>query len=158
MQAYQKIKDTESSTLGASADLTDASECGREDQCNSLDEDQDYMDGEGKPKPTESMMGSLGLILVVVTLLQLMLFSPEIFRALVNMGKPNEQVFLGTVQKVTFIGGFGTSTQVDTENQTLLLRGAASLQHGARLERRKGFWDPEVCDLQTGACWELMSQ
>ncbi|MDO8767373.1 MAG: hypothetical protein Q7K57_01430 [Burkholderiaceae bacterium] len=129
-----------------------------EDPCDLPEEDQEYMDSEEKPKPRESMLGSLGLILVVFALLQVMLFSPEIFRALVNMGKPDVRVFLGTVQKVTYVGGFGTSTQVDTENQTLLLRGAASFKLGAQLERRKGFWDTEVCELQTGACWDLKSQ
>jgi hypothetical protein len=113
---------------------------------------------EFSPKPKDSDISALGLILLFALLIQITIFSPQIIGAIANLVKPSERVFLGTVQKVTFIGGFGASTQVDTESHSVLLRGAANIRQGARLERRKDSWAVQVCDMQTGACWDLISQ
>ena len=161
MQASQKSEDTQSRapvTSGISSAASDTAEDDCEYQDDPLDGDPSGLHCDHHPRPRESSLSEPALILLLVMGLMAIWFSPEIIRALANSGEPRERVLLGSVQKVTFIGGLAPSTQVDTESQTFLLRGAASLPQGARLERRKWLGDPEVCDLQSGACWQLMSQ
>lgn len=158
MAPTEETKNTESGNPAISANHEDGREEGRRDPCGLADEEPEDSDCADKPKPADSTMSSLGLILVMAVAFQLLWFSPRLIRAVANLGQPDERVWLGTVRKVTFIGGFTTATQVDTETRTLLLRGAAGLQPGATLERRKGFWDTQACELQTGACWDLLSR
>ncbi|WP_114968236.1 hypothetical protein [Rhodoferax ferrireducens] len=158
MPPTEETKNTKSGSPAISANQEDEREEGRRDPCELADEELEDPDCADKPKPADSTMSSLGLILAMAVAFQLLWFSPRIIRAVANLGQPDERVLLGTVRKVTFIGGFSTATQIDTETQTLLLRGAASLQPGASLERRKGFWDTQACELQTGACWDLLSR
>ena len=99
-----------------------------------------------------------GFILVLALGLTLTLFLHQIIRAVANVGAPDERVYLGVVKRVSYIGGVRTSTQVDTDSRTLLLRGAVNVKLGAALERRKGRWDTEVCEQQSGNCWTLESQ
>ena len=127
-------------------------------QGESLDPELAQRPCQDSPKPKDSDISAIGLILIFALLIQITIFSPQIVGALTNLVKPSERAFLGTVQKVTFIGGFGTSTQVDTESHSVLLRGAASIRQGVRLERRKDSWAVQVCDMQTSACWDLLSQ
>jgi hypothetical protein len=100
----------------------------------------------------------LGFIVLIVLSLQLIVFWPEISHWVAHLGDPTERVWLGTVRKVTFVGGLGHATQIDTENQSVLLRGSVSLLLGTALERRNRWGDEEVCDLKSGACWELLSR
>ena len=164
MAPTEETKNTESGSPAASD--KDAPEDCRQYPCELADGEPEDPDRDDKPKPADSTMSSLGLILVMVMVMvmvmaiafQILWFSPRLIRAVANLGQPDERVWLGTVRKVTFIGGFSTSTQVDTETQTLLLRGAVGLKPGATLERRKGFWDTQACEPQTGACWDLLSR
>lgn len=161
MQASQKSEETRSRvpvTSGISSAASDTPEDGCEHQEDTLDGDPSDLTCGQRPRPRESSLSELALILLLVMGLQAIWFSPEIIRAVANSGEPRERVLLGSVQKVSFIGGLVPSTQVNTESQTLLLRGAASLPQGAWLERRKWWGDPEVCETQSGACWQLMSQ
>lgn len=158
MQARQHSEDTQSFTSVTSSHPPDMPEDGCEHQGAPLDDDWRRPDCGEQPRPGESNLPDLVLIVLLVMGLQAIWFSPEIIRAVANSGEPRERTFLGTVQKVTFVGGLMPSTQVDTQSQTLLLRGAASLAQGARLERRRWWGDPEVCDMQSGACWQIMSQ
>jgi hypothetical protein len=158
MAPTEETKNTESGSPATPDKLEDAPKDGRRDPCELADGEPEDLDCADKPKPADSTMSSLGLILVMAVAFQLLWFSPRLVRAVANLGQPDERVWLGTVRKVTFIGGFSTSTQVDTETQTLLLRGAAGLQPGATLERRKGFWDTQACEPQTDACWDLLSR
>jgi hypothetical protein len=64
---------------------------------------------------------------------------------------------LGTVQKITYVGGFAYATQVETDTQTLLLSGSVALQKGDHLERRDGPWSTEVCHRLSQQCWDLRS-
>ncbi len=64
---------------------------------------------------------------------------------------------LGTVQKITYVGGFAYATQVETDTQTLLLSGSVALQKGDSLERRDGPWSTEVCHRLSQQCWDLRS-
>lgn len=148
-------------TPGASCAAPDtpenACECQDDLQGDLSDGDYGCPDCCEQPGPKKSGLPDLAFIVLLVMASQAIWFSPEIIRAVAKSGEIRERVFLGTVQRVTFIGGLVPSTQVDTENQTFLLRGAASLAQGARLERRRWLGDPEVCDMQSGECWQLMS-
>jgi hypothetical protein len=126
-------------------------------QCERFDQELAQQECEDPPKPKGTDRSALGLIIVFALLIQATIYSPQIVGALTNLTQPGERVFLGTVQKVAFTGGLGTATQVDTESHTLLLRGAASFRQGARLERRKGWWAMQACDMQTSACWDLIN-
>lgn len=69
-----------------------------------------------------------------------------------------EREYLGVLQKITYVGSFGVDTQIETESQTLLLRGSADLNKGARLERREGLFDIQVCVVGTESCWGLRNR
>jgi hypothetical protein len=69
-----------------------------------------------------------------------------------------EREYLGVLQKITYVGSFGVDTQIETESQTLLLRGSADLNKGARLERREGLFDIQVCVVGTDSCWGLRNR
>jgi hypothetical protein len=144
-------------TGGAEAGQTSTPSNACTDQCERFDQELAQQECEDPPKPKGTDRSALGLIIVFALLIQATIYSPQIVGALTNLTQPGERVFLGTVQKVAFTGGLGTATQVDTESHTLLLRGAASLTPGARLERRKGWWAMQACDMQTSACWDLIN-
>lgn len=61
--------------------------------------------------------------------------------------------YLGTVQRISFIGGLRTRTQVDTETRSVLLEGVVDLRKGHRLELRPQNVDGDVCDLDSAACY-----
>ena len=75
-----------------------------------------------------------------------------------SQSKHREHEYMGAVQKITYVGNLGPDTQIDTENRTFLLRGAASLKKGDRMERRETFFTIKVCELETGRCWDLMDR
>jgi hypothetical protein len=64
---------------------------------------------------------------------------------------------IGTVQKITYVGGFAYATQIETEHTTLLLNGSANLQKGDRLERREWSTGVEICNQVSHKCWDLRS-
>lgn len=109
-----------------------------------------------RPKGPDS--SERAFIVLVALALGMIPLSPQISRALAHLGPATEQVLLGKVVKVTFLRGMGHATQVDTEKESVLLSGAVSLAAGTPLERRRHWWDLEVCDLRSGDCWELVSR
>ena len=81
---------------------------------------------------------------------------PWPYELIISLGGPAEREYVGTVQKITYVGGLGPDTQIDTETRTLLLRGAVLIQKGVRLEQRKGAFDSDVCIVSSDQCWHLM--
>lgn len=69
-----------------------------------------------------------------------------------------EREYLGVLQKITYVGSFGVDTQIETESQTLLLRGSADLDKGARLERREGLFNVQVYVVGMYSCWDLRNR
>jgi hypothetical protein len=102
------------------------------------------------------MVWILGLALVFTLVLA---FAPQIFGRKTDQKKSPDSVNLGAVRRVSFIGGFIVSTQVETDQEVVLLRGANGIAVGTALERRKVFGgDYEVCEAKGDRCWLLLSR
>lgn len=95
---------------------------------------------------------------VLILILLALLFWPWASRLIDSLWAPAEKEYLGTVQKITYVGGLGNHTQIDTETRTFLLRGPVLIDKDARLERRKGIFGSQVCDMDTGVCRDLIDQ
>lgn len=95
----------------------------------------------------------MGLMLLM---LLASLFWPWTYRVINSIGAPEQREYLGTVRKITYVGGLGADTQIDTENRTLLLRGVVIIHQGVPLEQRVGLLDSDVCIVTTDQCWHLM--
>jgi hypothetical protein len=83
---------------------------------------------ENKPQPSETKPASWAGLWFLLTLMAAMLFFiflPQIVRLVSGMGQSVAGEYLGTVQRITYVGGLGQHTQIDTETRTFLLRGAA---------------------------------
>jgi hypothetical protein len=86
-------------------------------------------------------------------LLAVQRYFPEVIPGLVDaFTKPTEVTPLGAVEAVHYIGSFGPTTQVDTEQRSVLLRGVFNVAKGALLEQHTGMGDPEVCEVGTTRC------
>ena len=68
-----------------------------------------------------------------------------------------EREYLGTVQRVTYVGSFTVDTQIDTERQTFLLQGSAFIHRGDKLEWRSRLFDAQACVVGTEVCHVLRS-
>ena len=98
----------------------------------------------------------LGLSFVLTLALWL---APLILAHLTGRQEVASNVSLGSVRKINFVGGFVTSTQVETEQTVVLLRGAQSIAVGTPLQLHKKRWiDDEACEVLGKRCWELISQ
>jgi hypothetical protein len=82
----------------------------------------------------------------------------ELYARLSRDPRLDTREYLGTVQRISYIGGLGIHTQIDTETRTVLLRGAVLTQRGARLELRRLAWGPEVCNLDRVDCHALVDR
>lgn len=71
---------------------------------------------------------------------------------------PPRTEYLGVVQSINFVGGFGMTTQIQTDTHTLLVNGAWSLPRGTRLERRESITAHRVCIVDTEVCDRLLSR
>lgn len=98
------------------------------------------------------------LMLLAVLVFVFLIYLPQILAALVNVDKPHERVALGTVQRITYVGGIGDRTQIDTEIQSYLVRGIVSLRKGEALQQRKTLWGRELCGLDHGICAEQFGE
>lgn len=105
--------------------------------------------------PDDSWELALFFGVVIVILLSLLAW-PWPYRVINDLWGPTEREYLGTVQRITYVGGFGADTQIDTETRTFLLSGPALILKGTRLERRQRIFDSEVCDMDTDACRDLI--
>ena len=97
------------------------------------------------------------LLLIMLLTLMLVVLTPLAWRAIRAYGLPDVTRPLGTVQRITFLGGWGTTTQVDTQTHSVLLRGAVNLTLGTELEQRKKFWGFEVCEVHSERCESMVS-
>lgn len=91
------------------------------------------------------------LLLTLVIMAMLMLLQGR-----GNWGMNSVVTPQGTVQRITFVSGWGVSTQVDTEHRSFLVRGATQLRKGARVETRSGPLGSRLCDAERLTCDELM--
>ncbi|GAB3493902.1 hypothetical protein GCM10027399_14320 [Curvibacter fontanus] len=126
-------------------------------------DDEAHSDAQMPPTQAQQSAGSTdagwGMLLffgVVFLIMLSLIFWPWTYRAINSIGVPAQRQYIGTVQKITYVGGFGANTQIDTESRTLLLNGVANLQKGERLEERLNLMDSDVCKVGTDQCWHLM--
>lgn len=109
-----------------------------------------------KTKDSGDSLATLLFFCLMGLMLLALLFLPWTLRLINSIGAPAEREYLGTVQKITYVGGLGPDTQVDTESRTLLLSGPVVIQKGIPLERRIGRFDSDICIAKTDQCWHLM--
>jgi len=102
--------------------------------------------------------GTLPLILfflVALTILTSMALAwPQIYEFM-KSGPPQPVTVteLGAVQRITYIGGLATHTQIDLKNQSVLVMGAALLENATLLELRSQGNRAKVCVVSTERCW-----
>lgn len=65
---------------------------------------------------------------------------------------------LGQVQKVSYLGGLGTWTQVELPGRTVLLHRAVELDVGTEVVRQRGMFDEELCVAGTTRCFDVASR
>lgn len=96
------------------------------------------------------------LMFLVLGFIPLMFLSPWLYGWVNALGRVGNGEYIGMVQTISYVGGFGPDTQVNTDVRTVLLRGAVILKTGDRLELRKGYLNSDVCLASTDRCWRLM--
>lgn len=106
--------------------------------------------------PSNGGAGLLFWLFLAVIVLPVLIFTSWGERLINGLGAGDQREYLGTVQKISYIGGLGSNTQVDTETRTLLLRGPVILTQGTALERRILNFTSDVCVVKTDQCWHLM--
>jgi len=109
-------------------------------------------------QPTSNSIASVlffvGLLILVPCLL-IYRFDPRVVRWLANEGKPT--VAMGSVQSIQYVGHFGyLDTQINTDRQTLLVEGSASIRKGAAVEWRRSQLYNDLCVAGTQQCWDLI--
>lgn len=119
----------------------------------------DYLepDGDAPPKKRKSsFVDDMILVLLVAALLGAMLSTSFWIWVIRHWNDSPVPVPQGTVQRILFVGNVGIDTQIDTEYNSLLVRGMTQLRKGAHVETRKGPWAYELCDVDTGLCERLV--
>lgn len=105
--------------------------------------------------PSDNTWSGLFFFLVISAIVMTLVFWPWIYGSKSAMQAPTVIEYVGIVQKTTFIGGFRTDTQVDTDMRTLLARGIASVKRGTPLETRIDYFRRQVCEVGTDICHGL---
>ena len=113
--------------------------------------------GRSIPAGQSSHWGAIVFVGLTLTAMLALLFWPATKQLIPGLRTPIPAEYLGTVQRITYVGGFGTSTQIDTESRSFLLSGPVQINKGARLELRRGLVDVEVCEVGTPNCRDLVS-
>ena len=98
-------------------------------------------------------MALWGCTLVLVVFLFQKAYGPLLFTP-----DPAQTVYWGEVKQIQFHAAVGPSTQIETDRKTFLVWGSWLVDKGAQLERRDGFWNPQVCIVGTDQCRELASK
>jgi len=115
---------------------------------NQIDTEQKELGG------TTSLLVLFALVLVIPVLMIIRL-DPRVDRWMVNDGKP--VLAMGIVQSIQFVGRLGgLDTQIDTDQRTLLVEGAAALPKGTSLEWRRSELYGDLCVVGTDRCWNLL--
>ncbi len=103
---------------------------------------------------TTSLLVLFALVLVIPVLMIIRL-DPRVDRWIANDGKP--VLAMGTVQSIQFVGRLGgLDTQINTDQRTLLVEGAAAIPKGTPLEWRRSELYGDLCVVGTDRCWDLL--
>jgi hypothetical protein len=103
---------------------------------------------------TTSLLFVFALVLVFPILL-IIRMDPQVDRWIANDGKPT--LVVGTVQSIQYVGHLGHfDTQINTDQQTLLVEGSAAVSKGTPLEWRRNKLYGDLCVVGTDRCWNLL--
>jgi hypothetical protein len=97
-------------------------------------------------RPPSSFATDLAWIAFWSVLLGTILTAPQWLWMLNHWDDPMTPIPVGTVQRVQFIGNLGIDSQIDTEVNSFLVRGATQFKKGVRLEQRKTVGSLLLCD------------
>lgn len=95
---------------------------------------------------------------VIIALLLTSVYWAEIKQLVPGLAEPPAVQPLGNVIDSTFIGGFGTRTQVNTTSRALLLTDAVELDKGTLVERRSTVISEQLCVTGTNRCHDIVSR
>ena len=112
--------------------------------------------GATPPETPHASGDVVPLLLIILMLVMVVMSVLMLLPWLENWGRNSVITPQGTVQKITFVKGWGVSSQVDTEQRSFLVRGATQLRKGARVETRSGSLGSRLCDADRLICDELM--
>jgi hypothetical protein len=119
---------------------------------------------KGTADPTDTEQKELGgtssllvlfAMVLVIPILMIIRLDPRVDRWMANEGKP--VLAMGTVYSIQFVGRLGgLDTQINTDQRTLLVEGAAALPKGTALEWRRSELYEDLCVVGTDRCWDLL--
>jgi hypothetical protein len=115
----------------------------------------DQTDTEQKELGGTTSLLVLFALVLVIPVLMLIRLDPRVDRWMANDGKA---VFaMGTVQSIQFVSRLGgLDTQINTDQRTLLVEGAAAIPKGTPLEWRRSELYGDLCVVGTDRCWDLL--
>lgn len=99
------------------------------------------------------VMALWGCTLVLAVFLFQKAYGPLLFTP-----DPARTEYWGEVRQIQFPSSLARSTQIETDRKTFLVWGSWLVDKGMKLERRDGFWDPQVCIVGTEQCRKLASK
>ncbi len=115
----------------------------------------DQTDTEQKELGGTTSMLVLFALVLVIPVLMIIRMDPRVDRWMANEGKP--VLAMGTVQSIQFVGRLGgLDTQINTDQRTLLVEGAAALPKGTALEWRRSELYGDLCVVGTDRCYDLL--
>ena len=110
--------------------------------------------------PTQSFASEMSFYVLLVTAPMLMLYLPEILWAFKHSGEPDQAVSIGTVQKVSFVGGVQRASQIETDSTRVLVKGLVKSKVGTALVQRNGRFGLEICEApvsESAPCWAVIA-
>ena len=110
------------------------------------------------PQPKRSYMFAVVMALWGCTLVLAVFLFQKAYGPLLFTADPAQTVYWGEVKQIQFHTAVGPSTQIETDRKIFLVWGSWLVDKGAQLERREGFWNPQVCIVGTDKCRELASK
>lgn len=116
---------------------------------------EEQTDAEKKELGGTTSMLVLFALVLVIPVLMIIRMDPRVDRWMTNKGKPTLPV--GTVQSIQFVGRLGgVDIQINTDQRTLLVEGAAAIPKGTALEWRRSELYGDLCIVGTDRCWDLL--
>ena len=111
-----------------------------------------------EPEMDTDVFGLLIVFLLIFVMLGLLAFWPYTKQYIPGLADPTQVQILGPVERVSFVGGFGTRTQVEVGASVLLLPGPVEIGRGVPVERRVSVIDDRLCVVGTEHCHEILSR
>ena len=79
---------------------------------------------------------------------------PYTFGKLAAVWEPDVVKDIGVIKQLHYVGGFGISTQIDTEVGTFLIWDRVNLPRGTLLQARDSYFGRRICLANTKRCWD----